>query len=279
MKILDTQIEQAIRNQILVPLSQRHYELALEGVSRILDSLYTNIPNSRRSSYGRVHTIKVLSKHLFVQLSENVESTFDIASNLFEISLDHCSRGVALGILSHYGLEDYLRVLPYFTKAACSNQWEIREFAQMFFRKMIRKHPEAMKSYLLKLVKSQDANARRFVSETLRPVQENRWFYDTPQYSLSILRFLFRETHPYPRTSVGNNLSDLAKRHPDLVLELVQELVSSGDKDAYWIAYRACRNLVKIAPVKVMTVLGINEYRYKQRVHKRSDSQPTTKMS
>lgn len=270
MKILDTQIEEAIPNRILIPLSQRQYELAEHGISSILDSLYANIPDSRRSSYGRVHTIKVLSKHLFIQLSANEKTPFDAASDLFEFGKDHRSRGVALGILSYYGLEDYPRVLPYFEKAACSNHWEIREYAQMFFRKMIRKHPEAMKSYLLKLVKSKDANARRFVSETLRPVQENQWFYDKPQYSLSILRFLFRESHPYSRTSVGNNLSDLARHLPDLVLELVQELVSSGDKNAHWIAYRACRNLVKTDPIKVMNLLRINEYRYKHRVYKRS---------
>ena len=127
-----------------------------------------------------------------------------------------------------------------------------------------------MKEYLLKLVKSEDANIRRFVAETLRPVQENRWFYRNPDYPLSILRYMFKESSPYPRTSVGNNLGDLARRLPDLVYDLVKELVDSGDKNSYWIAYRACRNLVKKEPVKVMDLLKVDEYKYKKRIYKRS---------
>lgn len=36
---------------------------------------------------------------------------------------------------------------------------------------------------------------------------------------------------------------DLARRLTDLVYDLVKELVDSGDKNSYWIAYRACGNL------------------------------------
>jgi 3-methyladenine DNA glycosylase AlkC len=130
-----------------------------------------------------------------------------------------------------------------------------------------------VKQYLLKLTKSEDPNIRRFVSETLRPVKENRWFYKEPEYPLSILRNLFRESSEYPRTSVGNNLSDLARHLPDRVLELVEELVASGDRNSYWIAYRACRNLVKKEPIRVMNLLHVDEYRYKKRVSRRIEYQ------
>jgi 3-methyladenine DNA glycosylase AlkC len=176
-----------------------------------------------------------------------------------------------LGILSFYGTNDYKKVLPSFEVSASSADWNMREFAQMFFRKLIRKWPGETKEYLLKLTGSKDPNIRRFVSETLRPVKENRWFYKSPNYSLSILRNLFKESSEYPRASVGNNLSDLARHLPDLVFELVKELVASGDRNSYWIAYRACRNLVKKEPIKVMNLLHVDEYRYKKRVYRRSD--------
>lgn len=51
-----------------------------------------------------------------------------------------------------------------------------------------------------------------------------------------------QEVCPNPRTSVGNNLSNLSKHHPDLNLSIVEELVAAGDGRNYWIAYRACRN-------------------------------------
>ena len=87
----------------------------------------------------------------------------------------------------------------------------------------------------------------------------------TPTYDI------FWESAPYPRTSVGNNLSDLAKRHPEMVYKLVKELVDSGNKHSYWIAYRACRNLVKQEPIRLMNILKVDEYKYKQRVHRRCD--------
>jgi 3-methyladenine DNA glycosylase AlkC len=152
---------------------------------------------------------------------------------LFEKSGDGRGKGVALGILSFYGLGDYPKALPYFEVASTSEDWNLREFAQMFFRRLIKKYPTEMKEFLLRLVDSADANTRRFVGETLRPVQENAWFYNEPEYPLSVLRRMFREPRPYPRTTVGNNLSDLARRLPELVYGLVAELVASGDKNSY----------------------------------------------
>jgi len=273
LRILTDEVDIKIRNTIITSISKQQYDLTVEHIPSVLDDLYANIPDRKRSSYGRVHTIKVLSKYLFSRLTEMDASAFEIASNLFAISDDFRSAGVSLGVLSFCGLLDYKRVLPFFESAADLSDWNIRELAQMFFRKLIRKHPEEMKEYLLQLVESESPNIRRFVSETLRPVQENRWFHKSPEYPLSILRNMFRESSLYPRTSVGNNLSDLSKRLPELVFDIVGGLVESGDSNSYWIAYRACRNLVKKDPVRVMDLLGVDEYRYKKRVYARSDCQ------
>jgi hypothetical protein len=66
-------------------------------------------------------------------------------------------------------------------------------------------------------------------------------------------------------------LSDIARRKPELVFQLVEELVAKDNKNSYWIATRACRNLVKKYPIRVMDVLRSDEYKYKNRVYKRSD--------
>jgi 3-methyladenine DNA glycosylase AlkC len=273
MEILNEEIKRNIQNDIIAGILQNEYKSAISNISSTLDELHDNIPDNKRISYGIVHTIKVLSEHLFNRLTEMGAPVFQIAARLFEISDDSKPRGIALGVLSWYGLSDYEKTLPYFEEAAAAPDWETRELAQMFFRKLIRKYPDETKEYLLKLVKSPDAKVRRFVSETLRPVRENRGFFKNPDYSLSILKNMFQEGSEYPRTSVGNNLSDLARQLPDLVYELVKELVASGDKNSYWIACRACRNLVKSEPVKVMDLLRKDEYKYKDRSYRRSDYQ------
>jgi len=271
MDILTGAIENKITRDILDPAVRQEYAAATGQIAAVLVELYANIPADKRISYGRVHTVKVLADYLYTQLTAAGAPVFDIAANLYDASPDPLSKGVALGILSFYGLDDHRPVLPFFESAAAAGDWETRELAQMLFRKLIKKHSNDMKSFLLRLVESDDAHLRRFVGETLRPVQENRWFYAQPDYPLSILRRLFRESAPYPRTSVGNGLSDLARRLPELVYELVEELVAGGDKNSYWIAYRACRNLVKRDPIKVMDLLQVDEYRYKTAIYKRPE--------
>ena len=89
--------------------------------------------------------------------------------------------------------------------------------------------------------------------------------YGESEYSLGVLRLMFREAHPYPRTSVGNNLSDLSRRQPELIYTIVQELKELNDDNSNWIAFRACRNLIKKEPSRVMDLLGLEEYHNKER--------------
>jgi 3-methyladenine DNA glycosylase AlkC len=273
MELLNDKLTGEIKSDIIDRLLQGDYDSSISGISRILGRMYDNIPDNKRISYGIVHTIKILSEHLYICLADADAPVLRIAAAIFDASSDPSVKGVALGMMSYYGLSDYKAVLPYFESAAASSDWGLREHTQMFFRKLIKNYPDEMKTYLLLLARSKDANLRRFVAETLRPVQENRWFYKQPDYPLSILRGMFKESAEYPRTAVGNNLSDLARQLPALVYDLVEKLVDSGDKNSYWIAYRACRNLVKKEPVKVLDLLKTDEYKYKDRVYKRSDYQ------
>jgi len=273
MELLNDKLTRRIKSDIIDRLLQDDYALSITGISRVLEQLHDNIPDNKRISYGIVHTIKILSEHLYTRLSDADAPVLRIASRIFDGGDDPNVKGVAIGMLSYYGLSDYRAVLPYFESAATSSDWGLREHTQMFFRKLIKKYPDEMKTYLLRLARSKDANLRRFVAETLRPVQENRWFYKQPEYPLSILRVMFKESVKYPRTAVGNNISDLARHLPALVYSLVKELVGSGDKNSYWIAYRACRNLVKTEPIRVLDLLKTDEYKYKDRVYKRSDYQ------
>jgi 3-methyladenine DNA glycosylase AlkC len=73
--------------------------------------------------------------------------------------------------------------------------------------------------------------------------------------------------------SVANNLSDLSKKNPSLILKEISDLASMNDRNSYSIAYRASRNLVKENPLEIMNILKINEYKYKNKKYSRSDYQ------
>ena len=115
MNILNESIiAQKIQSDIIMRLLQQDYEVAIANVSAILDELYANIPAHKRISYGRVHTIKVLSQHLYTHLLDLDAPVYQMAAAIFTQSDNFKNKGVALGLLSFYGLDDYTKVLPLF---------------------------------------------------------------------------------------------------------------------------------------------------------------------
>jgi len=173
--------------------------------------------------------------------------------------------GVPIFLMGAFGKKHPAEVIAFFESMADAEDWVLREFAQGSFRQVIKPNVEVVLPWLKHLAVAASPNLRRFASETLRPVTTNRWIFKQPASSLEVLRLLFKEPHPYPRTSVGNNLSDLSRHLPELIFSIVEELMLLQNENSTWIAYRACRNLVKIAPIRVLDVLGIDEYHYKDR--------------
>jgi 3-methyladenine DNA glycosylase AlkC len=273
VNVMTPAIVETIRSSIIAGTRRREYDRIPPQISAVLAELHAGIPDTKRTSYGIVYTVRLLSQYLYTQLAQTGAPVQKVANAIYAQSVDTKPRSVALGMMSFLGPDGLKDTLSCFETAAASPDWEMREMAQGLFRRLVGKYPNDVRGFLHRLSLSPDANLRRFVAETLRPVQENRWLYQDPEYSLSILRSMFQERAPYPRTSVGNNLSDLARRLPELVCSLVKELVESGDANSRWIAHRACRNLVKSDPIRVMDLLRVDEYQYKKRVYRRSDYQ------
>jgi len=197
MDIFDDNIDNLIKKFFLKNIENDLFIEAVEILSNVLDRLYLNIPDNKRISYGRFYTIKVVSNKLYFKLKENNFKVYDISTELFNLNTDDFRiRPVALGILSLYGLENFenaKKTLPTFKNGATHKHWEARECAASFFQRYIKEYPKEIKSFLVKCVKSDDPNIRRFASESLRPVTHNRWIIKKPEYSISILRHLFKE--------------------------------------------------------------------------------------
>ncbi len=242
----------------------------IQALRSLKDNVYAAIQPKQRISHGITWVVERLSA-MFVQICSNEADLQKIALVLCDhLPADDRLLGTAVFLMAEYGLQQPGEVLDFFEKAANSPDWVSREFAACAGRKFIGPQRTVTLPWLKGLASSKQPNVRRFAAETLRPVTGNRWLNREPEALLEVLRLMFCETHPYPRTSVGNNLSDLARRQPELVYALVEELVASGDKNSYWIAYRACRNLVKKEPQRVMDLLRVDEYHYKDRNYRRS---------
>lgn len=239
----------------------------------LINQIRSDIPEKRRISTGRYSIVKALGIELYPLLEKADIEILDFGERIFNHPEgDPFVRSLAIQLFSLSGMEtgDLERVLPYFEKAAVDGDWIVRECASGFIRKLVEKYPDQMRAWYLKVVQSPDPNQRRFVSESLRPVVENRWFHKEPEYAMGIIRHLFQEPTPYPRTSVGNSLSDWMRVNEEIAWPIVVELAHNGDKNSHWIAYRACRNLVKKDSTRVMDMLGVDEYKYKNRLHRRN---------
>lgn len=249
------------------------YEIVAD-MENLIEQIRAGIPEKKRISYGRYSIVKQLGLMLYPMLKETGIDVFYFAFEIFKASKhDQFVRSLAVQIISIYGLEtkNLSKVLPVFKKAAVDENWIMRECSAGFIRKLVKKYPERMNRWYLKQVKSKNPMLRRFASESLRPVADNLWFKKHPEFTFSVIKNLFTESVPYPRTSVGNILSDWANIDNEKIYKIVEDLVSSHDKNSYWIAYRACRNLVKKEPIRVMDLLGVDEYKYKKRIYYRKD--------
>lgn len=249
-----------------------HYNKTALCFGNVIQRIRDGIPQKKRISFGRYSVIKMSGILLYEMLQNRKVDFFPVVTAIFnDNGNDELVRGLALQLISIYGVQYPDKAWPFLVRGGADQHWEMREFAAGFIDKIIKVYPQKIKLEYVKLVKSDDANLRRFVAESLRPVRENKWFLKNPQYPFSILKHLFMESAAYPRSSVGNNLSDWARSHPEMVYHIVEKLVNTGNSNAFWIACRACRNLIKKEPLRVFDVLGIDQYQYKEKIYYRKD--------
>ena len=127
-------------------------------------------------------------------------------------------------------------------------------------RPFIDKYPDEMFTILMNWSKSDNEHVRRLASEgtryaipwgaRLQIVKKN------PGYSIPILENLKNDPSEYVRKSVANNLNELSKIAPDMVIKIVSEWVGNN-KNTDWIVKHACRTLLKKAYLPALEVFSL----------------------
>ena len=143
-----------------------------------------------------------------------------------------------------------LPALGEFTKCG-SSEFGIRPF-------LINNLEEAMK-YMLRWADDDDFRVRRFASEGCRPALP--WAMGIPALKkdpsliIPILEKLKNDPEEFVRKSVANNLNDISKTHPELVLDICTKWQGKS-KNTDWIIKHACRTLLKKGNKKAMLLFG-----------------------
>ncbi len=201
--------------------------------------------------------MRLISSSLHPFLDTEYKKTIEILKKVKTHFSTETSMGLQSMILPDYvevyGLDDLetsIDALEYFTVES-SSEFAIRHF-------IVKYEKETMQEFL-KWAKSDNEHIRRLASEGSRP--RLPWaialpeFKKNPDLVFEVLELLKHDKSMYVRKSVANNLNDISKDNPDLVIEFVEKNLGLS-KNLDWICKHASRTLLKAGDKKILELFG-----------------------
>ncbi len=157
-------------------------------------------------------------------------------------------------LISHYGLDNWDQSFQLMEKLT---QSFTSEFAA---RPFIEQNQTKALQHLLQLTNHPNPHVRRWTSEASRPrlpwgkLLKN--LIHDPSPILPILEQLKDDPELYVRRSVANNLNDIAKDHPNLVIQTCKAWQKTSDPNRTWLIKHALRTLIKDGHPEALELLG-----------------------
>lgn len=141
---------------------------------------------------------------------------------------------------------------------------EITGFASCEFavRPFILRYPDQVAAQMLQWTDHPDHHVRRFASEGIRP--RLPWAIAIPALKkdpspiIPILEKLKNDSSEYVRKSVANNLNDIAKDNPQVVIGLARKWKGIS-KETDWVIKHGCRTLLKKADASIYTIFDLRQ--------------------
>ena len=151
----------------------------------------------------------------------------------------------------------------HFKESMEANYQLIKVFtAEFSVRIFIENYPSKSMKLLHKWVEDENHHIRRLVSEGTRPrlpwASRLPTFQENPGPVLGLLEKLKADPELYVRRSVANNLNDIAKDHPDLVIETLKSWKANRNQFTDWIVRHASRSLIKSGHKEALILQGFD---------------------
>ena len=138
-------------------------------------------------------------------------------------------------------------------------RFTMKSSSEFAVRSFLLRHPERMMQQMEKWSKHTDEHVRRLASEGCRP--RLPWgeglavFKRDPAPVLRVLELLKTDSSLYVRKSVANNLNDIAKDHPAIVIATARRW-KGVHSYTDWIVRQGCRTLIRKADPETMALFG-----------------------
>jgi len=156
--------------------------------------------------------------------------------------------------ISRYGLEHFEESMR------AQHALTQRFTAEFSIRAYLENHPEATLKRLHEWATDPSEHVRRLVSEGTRPrlpwAARLRAFQKDPRPVLELLELLKDDPSLYVRRSVANNLNDIGKDHPQLLVATVKRWLRGASAERRWIVNHALRSAIKRADAGALAALG-----------------------
>jgi 3-methyladenine DNA glycosylase AlkC len=131
--------------------------------------------------------------------------------------------------------------------------------AEFAVRSFLLRAPDRMMLQMLTWAEDPSEHVRRLASEGCRPRlpwgQALTLFKQDPTPLLPVLELLKADPSLYVRKSVANNLNDIAKDHPSVVVETARRWIGVHP-DTDWILRHGCRTLIRKANPEALSLFG-----------------------
>ena len=135
--------------------------------------------------------------------------------------------------------------------------------AEFSIRPFLIKHTEATLARLRQWARDPNEHVRRLVSEGTRPrlpwASRLPAFQADPAPVLALLELLKDDPALYVRRSVANNLNDIGKDHPRVLMQTAQRWMRDATPERAWVVRHALRWAVKQGDPAALKVLGFGK--------------------
>jgi 3-methyladenine DNA glycosylase AlkC len=219
-----------------------------KGIKQRVLHIVTTLKNFLPEDYKNATAI-------ILELINHVKKTqywLSVKETQFGLSLEYM---VLSYFVEQYGVNDY--------KTSVEAIEKITQFTSCegAVRPFIIKYPNEMMKQMLVWSKHEHWAVRRLSSEGCRP--RLPWHLALPKLKenptpiISILENLKNDPSEIVRTSVANNLNDIAKDNPEVVINLAKKWQDKS-KNTDWIIKHGCRTLLKQGTKEVMDIFGFD---------------------
>ena len=159
--------------------------------------------------------------------------------------------------VAEYGLDEF--------DLSMYAQYELtqRFTAEFSIRPFLERYPDETLKQLKVWTQDSNVHVRRLVSEGTRPrlpwAKRLRQFQINPNPVIELLELLKDDTELYVRRSVANNLNDIGKDNPSVLIETASKWKVNASKERLWLIRHALRSAVKRADTNALTILGFGD--------------------